>query len=369
MTDITERKKAEEELKASKKTLEDIIDFLPDATLVVDQGGTIIAWNQAIEKMTGVSKEDMIGRGGRAYSIPFYGTNRGMLLDLLALDDDDLRKEYDYVTREGSALYAETFCQALYGGKGAHLWGAATFIFDGQGNRVGAIESVRDISSLKQAEAALMEVNKKLNLLTSVTRHDINNQLMILTGQLALMEMSKPDHESNEQLRKAEAAAKQISAIIRFTKEYQGVVVYEPIWQDIRGYVESGSRGIPLGSIRLVNDVPSDTEVFADPLIAKVFPILIDNAVRHGGKITTIRFHVEERSGARVVICEDDGVGISAEMKKGLFTQSSEKGHGFGLFLSHQILAINGISLHENGEPGKGARFEIVIPAGAWRSR
>jgi signal transduction histidine kinase len=183
------------------------------------------------------------------------------------------------------------------------------------------------------------------------------------------MEMSKPDHESNEQLRKAEAAAKQISAIIRFTKEYQGVVVYEPIWQDIRGYVESGSRGIPLGSIRLVNDVPSDTEVFADPLIAKVFPILIDNAVRHGGKITTIRFHVEERSGARVVICEDDGVGISAEMKKGLFTQSSEKGHGFGLFLSHQILAINGISLHENGEPGKGARFEIVIPAGAWRSR
>jgi PAS domain S-box-containing protein len=83
LTDITERKKAEEAMQASKKALADIIDFLPDATAVIDMEGKVIAWNQAIEKMTGVSKEQMVGQGNHAYSIPFYGTKRNTLSDLL----------------------------------------------------------------------------------------------------------------------------------------------------------------------------------------------------------------------------------------------------------------------------------------------
>ncbi len=119
--DITESNRAEKALQVSRKELANIIDFLPDATLVVDLEGRIVAWNQAIEKMTGVSKKDMIGQGDHTYSVPFYGTNRGMLLDLLTMDDEKLKREYDYVTREGDILFAETFCSALNGRGGAHV--------------------------------------------------------------------------------------------------------------------------------------------------------------------------------------------------------------------------------------------------------
>jgi len=130
LTDITERMRVEEALQASERTLADIIDFLPDATFVIDLEGAVVAWNQAIEKMSGVSKEDVIGQGDHAYSVPFYGTRRGMLLDLLTLDDEKIKQKYDYVTRKGNTLYAETFCSVLNEGKGAHVWATATSIFD-----------------------------------------------------------------------------------------------------------------------------------------------------------------------------------------------------------------------------------------------
>jgi len=67
------------------------------------------------------------------------------------------------------------------------------------------------------------------------------------------------------------------------------------------------------------------------------------------------------------ILCEDDGVGISAGDKKKLFTRGFGKNTGLGLFLSREIFAITGITITENGEPGKGARFEITVPKGMYR--
>jgi len=107
--------------------------------------------------------------------------------------------------------------------------------------------------------------------------------------------------------------------------------------------------------------------VFADPLIAKVFYNLIDNAVRYGGKITTIRFSVKELDDRHVVICEDDGDGVVAEEKEKIFERGFGKNTGMGLFLSREILSITGIAIRETGEPGNGVQFEITVPEGAYR--
>jgi signal transduction histidine kinase len=107
--------------------------------------------------------------------------------------------------------------------------------------------------------------------------------------------------------------------------------------------------------------------VYADPLIYKVIFNLIDNAVRYGKTITTIRFSVEERDGDHILVCEDDGVGIPADEKEKIFQRGFGKNTGLGLAISRQILDITGITLHETGEPGKGARFEIVVPRGKCR--
>jgi signal transduction histidine kinase len=226
---------------------------------------------------------------------------------------------------------------------------------------------VKDITERKRTEEALQEASRKLNLLSSITRHDINNQLMMLAGNLTLLENKQKDHQSDENLMKAEAAADRISAMIHFTKEYEEIGVHAPIWHNVRTLVETSSGDIPLEKIRVVNDVPSGMEVFADPLITKVFHNLVQNALQHGG-CTTIRFSLEERDGDHIIICEDDGVGIPADMREKLFTQGFGKDHGLGLFLSREILAITGITIDEEGEPGKGAKFVLTVPSGGFRT-
>ena len=119
---------------------------------------------------------------------------------------------------------------------------------------------------------------------------------------------------------------------------------------------------VPLGQINVKNDIPAGTEVFADPLITKVCYNLMDNAVRHGGKITTIRFSVEKHNDHYSLICEDDGDGVIAEEKERIFERGFGKNNGLGLALAREILDITGITIHETGEPGRGARFEMTVP-------
>ncbi|MEI6841393.1 MAG: sensor histidine kinase, partial [Methanomicrobiales archaeon] len=107
--------------------------------------------------------------------------------------------------------------------------------------------------------------------------------------------------------------------------------------------------------------------VFADPLVIKVFYNLMDNAARYGGKITTIRFSVDELDGDHIVVCEDDGDGIVAAEKEKIFERDFGKNTGLGLALSREILSITGITITETGEPGKGARFEINVPENMYR--
>jgi signal transduction histidine kinase len=115
------------------------------------------------------------------------------------------------------------------------------------------------------------------------------------------------------------------------------------------------------------NNLPAGSEVLADPLVVKVFYNLMDNAARYGGKITTIRFSVEERDGVHLLVCEDDGYGVVAVEKEKIFERGFGKNTGLGLALAREILDITGITIRETGEPGTGARFEMTVPKGAWR--
>jgi len=163
LKDVTERKLAEDALVSANRQLKDIIEFLPDATLVVDKDKKVIAWNRTIEEMTGVSKEEMIGKGDYAYTIPFYGDRRRHLIDLIDADDEELESKYQHVIRKGGILYAQTYVPQVYGGRGAYVLEAGAPLFDAHGNRVGAIESIRDITEQKLAEEQLRELSQRLS--------------------------------------------------------------------------------------------------------------------------------------------------------------------------------------------------------------
>jgi len=220
---------------------------------------------------------------------------------------------------------------------------------------------------LRQFSVALGIANKKLTLLSGITRHDINNQLTVLMGYLDLLEMKQPDPSFSDYFNKISSAAERIQAMIQFTKTYEGIGVNAPVWQNTRMLADTAAKDITLGDIRLINDIPGDMTVFADQLIIRVFFNLMDNAVRYGGKITTIRFSADNRNGDVVIVCEDDGNGVPSGEKEMIFERGFGKNTGLGLFLSREILAITGITITETGEPGKGARFEITVPAGMYR--
>ncbi len=156
---------------------------------------------------------------------------------------------------------------------------------------------IRDISERKRDEAALKESHKKLKLLSSITRHDINNQVSVIRGYLEVLRERQHDPSLDDYFNKSGVAADQITRMIQFAKEYEKIGVQSPVWQDCRTVIESVIKDRPTGQLKVVNDIRAGTEVFADPLIARVFYNLIDNAVRHGGKITTIRFSAEDRNG------------------------------------------------------------------------
>jgi len=133
---------------------------LPDATLVIDREKRVVTWNRACEEMTGVRKEDILGKGNYEYAVAFYGTRIPILIDHVTADSDELKKRYESIKKKGNVLYAEVFAQKLHGGKGAFLSGIASPLFDNKGNIAGAIESVRDITERKNLESQLLQAQK-----------------------------------------------------------------------------------------------------------------------------------------------------------------------------------------------------------------
>jgi signal transduction histidine kinase len=195
------------------------------------------------------------------------------------------------------------------------------------------------------------------------------NQLMALNAYISLSEdaIGKPD-ELKEFIIKEQKIADAIANQISFTKDYENLGVKVPVWQNISAIIKKVIPRLPVGNIHIDADDP-DLEVFADPLLEKVFYNLVDNALRYGGRqMTSIHVTTTKKDNEMLVITvKDDGNGISADDKKELFTRGFGKNTGLGLFLSREILSLTSITISETGEPGKGARFEITVPKNGYR--
>jgi signal transduction histidine kinase len=214
---------------------------------------------------------------------------------------------------------------------------------------------------------ALKMVNNKLNLLSSITRHDILNQTTGMSGLIALLEESMPDDPATQEymhylLRSVDTIRRQIS----FTRDYENLGMVAPEWCTIEMQVQMAAATANPGEVRL--EVATGTlEVFADPMLEMVFVNLIDNALRHGKTVTAIRVSFEPQDGVGRIVIEDDGAGVPAEMKEAIFEKGIGENTGYGLFLVREILGITGMTIRETGTEGEGARFEIFVPAGKWR--
>ena len=164
----TERKHAEEEVKDSERRLSDIIEFLPDATLVVDPEGKVIAWNRAIEAMTGIKAKEMLGKENYEYAIPFHGDRRPILIDLALHWDPQQEKNYTAIRKIGDILFGEAFTPSLPPGN-RHLSATASVLRNADGEVTAAIECIRDNTDRKQLEEKLVKSEKEYRNLVDNT--------------------------------------------------------------------------------------------------------------------------------------------------------------------------------------------------------
>jgi len=222
----------------------------------------------------------------------------------------------------------------------------------------------------RRVEKALADANRKLQLMASITRHDLLNQLSALWGYLDLAQVLR-EREPENAWRHVDSAAEMVNRLnntVRFTAEYQKVGSTAPTWQEIGALVVRSKNYVSTGKVTLENTVPAGMEIFADPLIEKVFSNLIENTLRYGETATTITFSLKQDGETYTLLCEDDGVGIPADEKEKIFSYAHGMNTGLGLFLAREILAITGITIRETGIPGSGARFEIHCPAATIRA-
>jgi len=354
LSDITERKRAEAAQKKSEEKFHLMIENSHDIIYTLTSDGVFTFVSPAWTTLLGYPVAEVVGRNYQEFVHP--EDIPGCVVFLQSVTGTGQRQHgVEYRVRHLN---------------GTWYWHTSSAVptKDEHGTVVGIYGIAHDITGRKRVEEALRQANRQLNLLSSITRHDIRNQLVALKGYIELSRECAGDNTAlSDFLAKQEQAANTIEHQITFTGDYQDLGVAAPAWQNVNASIQKAVAGLPMRDVRVSVD-RTDLEILADLLFVKVFYNLIDNALRYGGAgMKTIRVLSQEHDTRLLIVCEDDGVGITAEDKKRLFTRGFGKNTGLGLFLSREILAITGITITENGTPGKGAWFEITVPKGAYR--
>lgn len=375
--DITPQKEAEEALQAAYRYLEDVIDFLPDATFVIDRNKKVVAWNRAMEEMTGVAKEKVIGQGDDAYALAFYGYRRPLLVDLLDETDPEAETTYDLVERENLSIYAEGFVPSLRQGKGAYIWGKATRLFDRAGNCVGAIESLRDISERKVARDKLETANRELEAFVYTVSHDLRNPLSPIIGYADFLHENCHDKLNDQELL---CLAEISNSGKRMVELMEDLLVLARV-----GQVERPA--VPLNMEQVANEVIGglagqiiqagvSVNVSAMPALrvprslqVLVFDNLIGNALRYGCKPGDVIEVGGERRGDKVrIYVRDHGPGVPAEERSRIFevfyrgtTGKNQKGTGIGLATIQKIARLFEGEAWVEETTGGGSTFLVEV--------
>jgi len=335
-----------------------------DGIFLTSESGSVIEWNPAMEQVTGLPRSDILGKQLWDVYLPLIPPEKRTpgFLELLKTtlcptpstgqsERSECRIEHE-IRRPDNQIRVIESC-----------------IFTipcGDMVMTGAL--LRDITGRKRSEQSVQESNRKLRLAGSITRHDINNQLTIFNGYLSLMEAGVPTMKSGDIIRILQGANNRIQAILKFTREYQDVEAKPPEWQVLGRTVQSAKTMVETGTVRFQSAPGCDgVEINADPLLVKVFSNLIENSLLHGEKVSEIWIHCSREEHRLVIVYEDDGIGISGKIRPVLFERGKGKGTGYGMFFAREILAVTGFTIAETGEPGKGVRFEIVVPEGLFR--
>ena len=348
--DITDRKKADDELKSAYEKNQGLMDHANDAIFIADaETGMLLDANK--------KTQELIGK-----TLPEIQTMHESNLHPQG-EEEKYRVYFKKHAQEGTGLQEEIIVD-LKGTLIPVIVSTTVLFLSGRRCMMGIFH---DISDIKKAHNALQLANKKLNLMAEITRHDIRNKLTVLGGYLSLLKEYPPKPQAIMYLDKLMETTTTIAEHIEFTRLYQNLGVVAPSWQNVQTTFFRACTHVELQQVHVRSDL-DNLEIFADPLLERVFYNQIDNTMRYGGTtLSLISLDAREIPDGLIIHIEDNGMGIPAQDKEKIFRRGFGKNTGLGLFLAREILSITGITIRETGEYQHGARFELHVPKGVFR--
>ncbi len=339
----------DQELRESMERYQAIVDNAAESIHLVSCGtGAILKANPATVRLLGYTSEELTRMVlGDILELPAGTTKRW---EEIACRPDGWSGEVRFQCRDRSFREVELYSRIIHR----------------KGVPDAACMVVHDITGRKLVETALREANRKLNLLSSVTRHDILNQLTVLSGFLELSVPEVTGTRLEEYVDRELNAVGIIQRLIRFTKEYEEIGQSKPGWNRPEGIIRELERAGTYSGLHIDSRL-GGLEIFADPLFERVLHNLLDNTLPHGEHVKNITVTAEPAGSGLVIRWADDGIGIAGEDKEKIFERGFGKNTGLGLFLAREILGLTGITIRETGIYGKGVQFELAVPAGAFR--
>jgi PAS domain S-box-containing protein len=353
--DITDRKRAEEELKKSQDRLlaaQRITHFgyweydpLTDRLYISDEVYEILGYSPQSFEATLTKFIQHVHPEERVLVQGFF-------------------KESAITTRETDAEF-----RALKA-DGTEIWlyDRSKTVLDTYGRPKMFIGTLQDITERKRFESKIQLSNRKLNLLGAVTRHDVLNMLTVLMGNVELAFAIASDERSKKYLSRSKEAALVIQKQMEYTRSYEAMGSKGSDWTNVSKVLRFNMPHLNLGSTK-VNMQIGELELFADTMIDKALSNVIENSVLHGEKVKNINIRCQDDGCDLKLYIEDDGIGIAEEEKEMIFRRGNGKHSGLGLNLTREILGITGMSIREMGVRGEGASLEICVPCGKYRFR
>ena len=287
------------------------------------------------------------------------------MLDIVGKDEDRQKARVNF----DQALAGRSFTVTEeYGDESLNRWTWQDYyspIINDDRQIVGVTCYCLNTTERERAKDELQDANNKLRIITSITRHDMLNKLTVLHGYLQLEQARAVEGKTADHLAKMVQITRNLESQINFTKEYQDIGSFKPTWQTLKDVCLHAQEQMDHGDVDVQLELDG-LEMYADPMLKKVFYNLMDNSMKHGQHVQTIRIGYEASNGHVMIVYRDDGGGVSVKDKEKLFIEGSSN-HGLGLFLAKEILKITDIIIKENGEPGNGVRFEMDVPPGKYR--
>ena len=349
--DVTERRIVEEKMRFQAR----LLNAMGQAVIATDINGEIIYWNQAAEQLYGWAETEVLG----------YNITEILLQDIIQEDAQGVLSHLS----SGKSWTGEVILKRRDGTVLTVIISTSPITND-KGEAIGILGVSTDITEqkwmqevLNEAIAKVVELNEKLHVVESLTRHDIRNKLSALNGRIFLIKKRLKDNpEALTHLKEMEIASQQILKIMEFEKAYVQVGSEELKTVDVERYVTEASLLFSdLKGAKLINQCGGLT-VLADSMLRQLFFNMMDNTLKYGEKTSIIKIHYKEEKDQVKLIYEDNGVGIPDEEKSKLFHEGYGKGTGFGLYLIKRICEGYGWNIQETGKHGEGAQFTMTIP-------